>query len=95
MVHDREEQVRLIRMASRQAVALALQGRWREAVEANKGILENFPSDVDTLNRLGRSHIELGEYAEARAAYTRAKALDPYNSIADKNLSRLAHLDGN
>ena len=94
MVHDKEEQARLIRQASRQAIALAIEGRWREAVEANKGILESFPNDVDTLNRLGRAHIELGEYAEARSAYTRAKELDPYNSIADKNLRRLAHLDG-
>ena len=94
MVRDKEEQARLIRQASKQAIALALEGRWREAVGANKGILENFPGDVDTLNRLGRAHIELGEYAEARTAYTHAKELDPYNSIADKNLRRLAHLDG-
>lgn len=94
MVHDKEEQARLIRQASKQAIALALEGRWREAAEANKGILENFPNDVDTLNRLGRANIELGEYVEARAAYTRAKELDPYNSIAEKNLRRLAHLDG-
>ena len=94
MVHDKEEQARVIRQTSKQAIALALEGRWREAVEANKGILENFPNDVDTLNRLGRAHIELGEYAEARAAYSRAKELDPYNSIAEKNLRRLAHLDG-
>jgi tetratricopeptide (TPR) repeat protein len=94
MVHDREEQARLIRQASKQAISLAIEGRWREAVGANKDILENFPNDVDTLNRLGRAHIELGEYAEARSAYTRAKALDPYNSIADKNLRRLSHIDG-
>jgi tetratricopeptide (TPR) repeat protein len=94
MVHDREEQARLIRQASKQGIALALEGRWREAVEANKVILETFPNDVDTLNRLGRAHLELGEYDEARSAYTRAKELDPYNTIADKNLRRLAHLDG-
>jgi tetratricopeptide (TPR) repeat protein len=94
MVHDKEEQARLIRHSSKQAISLALEGRWREAVGANKAILENFPNDVDTFNRLGRAHIELGEYAEARAAYTRAKELDPYNSIADKNLRRLVHLDG-
>jgi tetratricopeptide (TPR) repeat protein len=94
MVRDKEEQARLIRQASKQAIALALEGLWREAVEANKAILEKFPGDVDTLNRLGRAQIELGEYAEARIAYTRAKELDPYNSIADKNLRRLAHLDG-
>lgn len=94
MVHDKEEQARIIRQASRQAIALALQGRWREAVEVNKDILTNFPADVDTLNRLGRAHMELGEYDEARTAYQRAKELDPYNSIADKNLRRLSNLDG-
>jgi tetratricopeptide (TPR) repeat protein len=94
MAHDKEEQARLIRQASRQAIALAMEGRWREAAGANNGLLETFPNDIDTLNRLGRAYIELGEYAEARAAYTRAKELDPYNSIADKNLRRLALLDG-
>ena len=94
MVHDRDEQARLIRQASKQAISLAMEGRWREAVEANKGILENFANDVDTLNRLGRAYMELGEYDEARSAYSRAKTLDPYNSIASKNLRRLAHLEG-
>jgi tetratricopeptide (TPR) repeat protein len=94
MVHDKEEQARLIRQASKQAIALAIEGRWREAIEANKGILENFPGDVDTFNRLGRAHLELGEYAEARNAYSRSRELDPYNNIAEKNLRRLAHLDG-
>lgn len=94
MVHDKEEQARLIRQASKQAIALAIEGRWREAIEANKGILGGFPGDVDTFNRLGRAHMELGEYGEARNAYSRAKELDPYNNIAEKNLHRLANLDG-
>jgi len=94
MAHDKEEQARLIRQASKKAIALAMEGRWREAVGANKEILETFPNDIDTLNRLGRAYLELGEYAEARAAYQRAKELDAYNSIADKNLRRLALLDG-
>lgn len=93
MIHDKEEQARLIRHASKQAIALALEGRWHEAIDANKGILETFPDDIDTLNRLGRAHIELGEYAEARIAYTRARELDPYNAIAEKNLHRLKRLD--
>jgi len=91
-VHDKEEQARLIRQSTRRAIDLALGGRWREAVEVNKGILETFPNDVDTLNRLGRAYIELCDYAEARAAYARSRELDPYNSIAEKNLKRLAHL---
>jgi hypothetical protein len=92
MVHDKDEQVKLIRQRSKQAIALAMEGRWREAVEANKSIVDDFPDDVDTCNRLGRAYMELGEYSLAREAYSRAKELDPYNTIAEKNLRRLDHL---
>jgi hypothetical protein len=36
--------------------------------------------------------MELGRYSLAREAYSRAQGLDPYNTIAEKNLRRLAHL---
>jgi hypothetical protein len=90
--YQEEERTRLKRYYSKQAIALAMQGRWREAVATNKNLLESFPNDVDTYNRLGRAYMELGEYALARAAYARALELDNYNIIAQKNLSRLAHL---
>ena len=92
MTYENEEQARLIRQSSKQAIALAMAGRWREAVVANKGIIENYPNDVDAYNRLGRAYMELGEYALARGAYSLAKGLDPYNVIADKNLRRLSDL---
>ena len=94
MAYQEEEQARLIRQRSKQAIALAMQGRWREAVAANKSLIVNFPNDVDAYNRLGRAYMELGEYAQAREAYTRAVELDPYNVIAQKNLQRLSHLEG-
>lgn len=72
------------------AVQLALQGRWQEAVDANKSILEQFPDDVETYNRLGRALVELGEHAEAKKAYGRTIELDPFNNIAKKNLKRLS-----
>ena len=86
------ERTRLRRQSSKQAVALAMQGRWREAVAANKSLLEGFPSDVDTYNRLGKAYMELGEYSLAREAYTKAVELDPHNAIAKKNLNRLSYL---
>jgi len=93
MIQDNnEEQASIIRLNSRRAIALAMEGRWREAVAVNKAILEVAPGDVDTLNRLGRAYMELYEYDESRSAYQRAKEFDPYNSIADKNLKRLATL---
>jgi tetratricopeptide (TPR) repeat protein len=92
MAYQEEEQVRLRRQQSKQAIALAMQGRWREAVAANKEIIASFPNDVDAYNRLGRAYIELGEYSQAKQAYERAMELDPYNVIAQKNLRRLSYL---
>ena len=92
MAYQEEEQVRLRRQRSKQAIALAMQGRWREAVVANQEIIAGFPHDVDAYNRLGRAYIELGDYAQAKGAYERAIELDPYNVIAQKNLRRLPYL---
>ena len=92
MSYQEEERVRLRRRGSKQAIALAMQGRWKEAVAANKSLIESFPNDVDAYNRLGRAYMELGEYSRAREAYSRTMELDPYNIIAKKNLNRLSHL---
>ena len=92
MAYQEEERVRLRRRGSQQAIALAMQGRWKEAVAANKSLIESFPNDVDAYNRLGRAYMELGEYSRAREAYSRTMELDPYNIIAKKNLNRLSHL---
>jgi len=84
-----EEKARLKRQQTKEAISLAIEGRWREAVAVNKAIIESFPTDVDAYNRLGRALMELGEYAEAREAYRRALELNPHNKIAQRNLSRL------
>jgi len=87
-----EEKSRLRRQASKQAVALAMEGRWQEVVEANKSLLEKFPDDIDAYNRLGRAYMELADYTAAKGAYEKALELDPYNVIAQKNLNRLTLL---
>jgi len=92
MTYQEERLARLKRQRSRQAIDLAMQGRWREAVSLNKLIIEDFPKDVDAYNRLGRAYMELGEYSQAREAYSRTIELDPFNTIAKKNLQRLSYL---
>ncbi len=92
MSYAKEEQARTMRRQSKYAIALAMEGRWREAVEANKAIITEFPEDIDSYNRLGRAYMEMGEYKQAHDAYTYAKQLDPHNSIAEKNIHRIAHL---
>ena len=92
MTYQEEGQVRLRRLRTKQAIALAMQGRWREAVAANQSLIENFPNDIDAYNRLGRAYMELGEYSRAKEAYSRTLEIDPYNTIAEKNLRRLSRL---
>ena len=92
MTYQEEKLTRLKRQRSKQAIELAMQGRWREAIAANEVIIENFPNDVDSYNRLGRAYMELGEYNRAKEAYRKALEIDQYNTIAQKNLQRLNYL---
>jgi hypothetical protein len=92
MTREDEKLVRLKQQRSKEAIDLAMQARWQKAVDVNKEIIESFPEDVDTFNRLGRAYMELGRYAQAKEAYRRAVELDPYNAIANRNLRRLNDL---
>ena len=57
---------------TRQAVARAMANRWAEAVKLNRSILDDFPNDLETYNRLGKALSELGRNREARQAFERA-----------------------
>ncbi|HCP60012.1 MAG TPA: hypothetical protein DIT43_00290 [Dehalococcoidia bacterium] len=92
MMYQEEGQVKLRRQESKRAIALAMQGRWQEAVAANEAIISNFPNDIDACNRLGRAYMELEEYSRSKEAYGKALELDRYNTIARKNLRRLSYL---
>jgi hypothetical protein len=88
----REEAARLKRQGSDQAIALALESKWEEAVALNRSILSSYPADVDAWNRLGKALLEVGRYREARDAYAKSLELDSVNSIAKRNLDRLSTL---
>lgn len=92
MTRDDERMLRLKQQRSREAIDLAMQARWQEAVDINNEIIESFPEDVDAYNRLGRAYMELGRYTQAREAYSRTVQMDPYNAIAARNLRRLSDL---
>jgi len=93
MLFTADDRTRLFRrQRSQQAIQLAMQGQWQEAAAVNRAIIDVFPNDVDAYNRLGKALTELGHYSEAREAYGKALELDPLNSIAEKNLARLATL---
>jgi hypothetical protein len=77
-----------------EAIELALANRWVEAVQVNRGIMDRFGPDEDTLNRLGKAYTELGQLNEAMEAYKSTLKMNPVNPIAVKNLSKLQALRG-
>ncbi len=92
MTYQEAKIVRMRRTMCRQAIMLAMDGKWTEAVDLNKAYLQKFPQDVDAYNRLGKAYMELGEYPQAKESYEHAASLDPYNIIAKNNLGRLARI---
>jgi hypothetical protein len=92
MVFQAEDRARTKRQQAEVAIQMALQGQWEDAVQLNQQIIGSFPTDVDAYNRLGKALTELGRYGDAREAYEQALNIDSMNSIARKNLTRLASL---
>jgi tetratricopeptide (TPR) repeat protein len=90
--YQSEDRMRIKRVRAEKAIQLAMQNRWSEASEVNRQIVELFPDDVDSYNRLGKALMELGQYPESRDAYREAARLDPSNTIAARNLQRLEQL---
>lgn len=89
---NNEERARIVRQLTQQAIQCALESRWEEAVEKNRELLKIVQPNPETLNRLGKALSELGRYAEARKSYGESLQLDPDNTIAHKNMERLALL---
>ena len=88
-----ENNTRLKRDLSRDAVGLALEGEWERATEVNRAVLELFADDVEAMNRLAKALIELAQYDEAKEVLGRVTSIAPYNNIAKKNLARLNGLE--
>jgi tetratricopeptide (TPR) repeat protein len=79
----------------RLAIDAALKCQWSEALEINKQIIKLEPENVDCLNRLAKAYMELGKYALAKKTYEDALKLDPYNTIAEKNIKKVASFKKN
>ena len=83
---------KLKREKSQQAVDFALDGLWEQARGVNEDILQYFPDDIETMNRLGKANLELGNLSIAKTNFQKVLILSPYNTIAKKNLERLSLL---
>ncbi len=84
-IRDRREK-------TKQAINLAMESRWQEAVAANRELLSSLDTDVEALNRLGKALSELGRYSAARKSFAKALVISPSNTIARKNLGRIKTL---
>jgi tetratricopeptide (TPR) repeat protein len=83
--------VRVKRQLAEQAIAQAAAGKWSDAADTNRKLLEMGP-EADAENRLAKALWELGELGSAREHYQAALALDPTNRIAERNIDRLRTL---
>ena len=71
---------------AQKAILAALKGEWGEAVKYNKSALKDCPDDVQTLNRLAKAYCELGKVNKARLFCKKVIRIDPFDSIALRNL---------
>lgn len=71
------------------AIKAALAQEWVDAASLNRQILEEDPNNIEASNRLARSLNEQGQLAQAKEMYQFVLSLDPYNAIAQKNLTKL------
>lgn len=92
MQYTSEDKVKLKRQRTDLAISLAMRNRWEEALIANQSIIELYPDEVEAYNRMGKALTELGRYQDAAQSYHHALQLDPNNTIAQRNLSRLSQV---
>ncbi len=77
------------------AIEAALVFDWIKAIDLNKQIIKLTPEDTDGLNRLARAYFETGKYQQAKKIYQQVLELDPYNTIAQKNLKKVSSFKKN
>jgi len=75
-----------------EAIQLALESRWTEALATNQALVDKHGADDDACNRMGKALTELGRLDEALAEYSSALRLNPLNLIAQKNVRKLSAL---
>lgn len=71
---------------AQKAILAALKGEWGNAVKYNKSILKNDSKDIQTLNRLAKAYCELSKVKQARQICKKVLSIDPFDSIALRNL---------
>src|SRR3989344_1273689 len=76
------------------AIEAASTANWTGAVKINQKILKVAQDDIEALNRLAHAYTCLGKRESAQKIYKKVLEIDHYNIIANKNLEKLAKLNG-
>ena len=84
------ERIKPRALYAEEAIQLALESNWQEAVAVNRTILDKHGPDEDAYNRLGKALSELGRLEEALESYGETLKLNPMNVIAQKNQRKLS-----
>ena len=71
------------------AVENAMKSDWTKAIQINSEIIEKFPWDLESYNRLGKAYSERGQNKKALQAFQCALVISPNSPIAKKNIKRL------
>lgn len=79
----------------RLAIDAALNCKWQQALDYNLQINSSEPENTECLNRIAKAYFELGEFNQAKKYYQDVLKLDPYNTIAEKNLKRVSTIKKN
>ncbi len=74
---------------TQEAIKAAVSKNWNEAISLNTKILETYPEDISTLNRLGISYSMIGKNKKAEENFNKVLKIDIHNPIAKNNLVRL------
>ena len=77
------------------AIQAALSGAWHDAVLLNEQYLLEHPNHIDAMNRLAYAYSQSGRYDDACKIYEKILLTEPYNPIAQKNLSRCKYYSRN
>jgi Tetratricopeptide repeat len=84
------ERIKPRSMFAEEAVALALESKWEDALGVNEQLVNKHGPDEDAYNRMGKALTELGRLPEAIDCYRKTLELNQTNTIAQKNLHKLA-----
>ena len=77
---------------AKEAISMALSGDWSRAISINQSIIDEFPSDAEAYNRLGKAFSELGQNDQALKSFKKSLDISSHNDIAKKNVERLESL---